>query len=637
MADINRARELQNDLRTLSTPEILAKWEPGELVSLRPLIAEMEAAGEQAQPGFLTRAAASFANSGPSEINILREQGVDAFADQGRPMFRAGGSTFPVDPEGFDVGDIGDMVGRIPSTALGVLGGMTAGPAGAGAGALMGGALEQTTANLLGGKSQGNVGEVLTRAGTDAALEAALPFVGKLAKAPFRGKGLTPQAERIDAQLGSFLTDNLPFSLQTNSTGLQGFEQFLSESPITRGAFERNVRQPFEQSALDAFDKLRTQIGPLSTGREATGQQAIDAMTNAVEARKVVVDNAYKELESVVPSNTTLVPTNTLRAIGDIQRGAFNNPKFDLGQEARRVIEQWASSAENVQTFKDLNDLRKLVGAQLDVLDSAARRTGMDAEAGRLYGALAEDVLAIGGAASTKARNLAKSDISTRTASINRSRALRDEDKIETLVPDIMSGSTTSKQVNRWRQRIGDQPTPEGLPSVQGGPAAWRQIQVQVLEELRDKSIKGGREAVETDAGETFSAISGARMMSDIERMGGPEKLKAIFGDEVGEYLFSFAALLRNSEGKLKAVANPSGTAQSNQLFDLVKMFTTRPAQFLATVGTLGAAASPFVNPGVRKLVTQGIESPRAQNLVRGLGRVGAFGIAADQPDETAR
>ena len=200
-----------------------------------------------------------------------------------------------------------------------------------------------------------------------------------------------------------------------------------------------------------------------------------------------------------------------------------------------------------------------------------------------------------------------------------------------------MSGSTTSKQVNRWRQRIGDQPTPEGLPSVQGGPAAWRQIQVQVLEELRDKSIKGGREAVETDAGETFSAISGARMMSNIERMGGPEKLKAIFGDEVGEYLFSFAALLRNSEGKLKAVANPSGTAQSNQLFDLVKMFTTRPAQFLATVGTLGAAASPFVNPGVRKLVTQGIESPRAQNLVRGLGRVGAFGIAADQPDETAR
>ena len=170
----------------------MAKWEPGELVSLRPLIAEMEAAGEQAQPGFLTRAAASFANSGPSEINILREQGVDAFADQGRPMFRAGGSTFPVDPEGFDVGDIGDMVGRIPSTALGVLGGMTAGPAGAGAGALMGGALEQTTANLLGGKSQGNVGEVLTRAGTDAELEAALPFFGKLAIAPFRGKKLRP-------------------------------------------------------------------------------------------------------------------------------------------------------------------------------------------------------------------------------------------------------------------------------------------------------------------------------------------------------------------------------------------------------------------------------------------------------------
>jgi len=68
-----------------------------------------------------------------------------------------------------------------------------------------------------------------------------------------------------------------------------------------------------------------------------------------------------------------------------------------------------------------------------------------------------------------------------------------------------------------------------------------------------------------------------------------------------------------------------------------VKMFTTRPAQFLATVGTLGAASAPFVNRTTRKLVTQGIESPRAQNLVRGLGRVGAFGIAADQPDETAR
>ncbi len=613
-----------------------------EVLSLIQTIENMEAQ----TPGMLDRAAASFAATPAGEVDIYRNRGFDAFADQGNVMIRNERGTFPADPSGFDRGDIPDMVGRIPSVFLGGLAATLARPLPlplrapvVGAGATLGATIEQQTANLLGSKQEPDPLGAVSVGAQDAALEATIPFVGRALSSLFKGGGLTKQAQNIDNRLGSDIVENMPLSLQGNSPVAQGIENWLSENIVTRGKFERKVRQPFERAAIKAFDQLRSEVGPLDVTRESVGQSSIEAIQRAVAERKEVVDRAYDELRKAVPNNTPIVPKHTLQALEEIKKSEIYNPKFDLNSESRNAIDRLASSAENIQTFNDLNDLRKLLGRQLENIESTARRTGADAEFARIYGALAQDAIDVGGDAYDAARKLARSDAELRGASIGKSQAMRDPDQVEKLVPQIMSGATTNQQVRRYKQQFGAMPTEEGLPAVVGGSGAWSRVQAQILEELRNKSLKRGREAVETKTGEVYSALSGDRMMSQIERMGGPDKLKEIFGEDAGQTLFNLAAFLRNSESTLRAFENPSGTAKQMQLNELANMLVTSPARMLGMLLAPLGMSAPFTNKTTRNVLMQGLRPD--QNALRMLGRASLFGGAAGlqgaQQDATRR
>ncbi|MEK9770252.1 MAG: hypothetical protein VW683_15170 [Betaproteobacteria bacterium] len=634
-------QQLKNDIEAVRSGQMTEE----EFVQLYPrneveqlLQAGRATTGEM--PGMLDRAAASFASSPAGEVDIYRNRGYDAFADQGNVMIRNNRGTFPADPPGLDRGDIPDMVGRAPSVFLAGLGGaLGRSPLTAGAGAVIGSAIEQNTARALGSEQpEDPMGAIYTGV-QDAAMEAAIPYLGRLFRGAFSGGGLSKQAQSIDEALGGNLAENLPASLQGNSSTVQGLETWLSNNPVTRGSYERKVRQPFEMASLDAFERLRREVGPLDVNRETVGQSGIEAIRRAVAARKEVIDQAYQDMRKAVPNNTPILPTNTLRALENIKSSYMYNPKFDLNDETRNLIEKLVSSAENIETFGDLNDLRQLVGRQLDNIESTARRTGIDAEFAQVYGALAQDAIDMAGDSFNTARTLARSDAEGRAASINRSQSIRDPDKVERLVPEIMSGSTTTQQVRRWKQQFGAMPTEEGLPAVIGGSGAWSRVQAQILEEIRNKSLKQGRERVETEAGDVYSALSGARMLSQIEKMGGPDKLKEIFGEDAGQTLFDLAAFLRNAESTLGAFDNPSGTAKNNELYRLANLLVTSPARLLGSLLMPLGMSAPFTNKTVRNTLTRGLAPD--QNMLRALGRSamygGAAGFQSAQQDATAR
>lgn len=406
----DRASELLKDLNSgLADQDLVNKY--GGVDSLRALLPGVEKLEAQGLPGFVDRVAAGFATDPLGEVDILRKQGFDASADNGNVQIKTPQGTFPADPPGFDIpGDLGDMVGRIPRTLLGGLGGAvgmaTGGPplaAGlAGAGGVLGASLEQGAASLLGSKQGVDpvdlgleailapIGEVAGQLGSGIIKRVAAPFKGALSEG--LNKTVTNFADAFDNRFNTNLRGKLPLSAETENRTLQEIEQRVAESGFTRNRFENEVRNPFEKEAVSAFDKIRATLGAGSD--EPAGEGLTRMAGEAQTARTQAVDAAYDAVGELVPPNARVLVPATEEAIDRvIKRTGADNEKFQLLEATRQAIGRLQHDVGQVETFKELDQLRRAVG---DIMkDKATRndlkRTGLDAHFGDIYGALAKD------------------------------------------------------------------------------------------------------------------------------------------------------------------------------------------------------------------------------------------------------
>ena len=413
----NRAAELLKDLNSgLADQDLVNKY--GGVDSLRALLPGVQELESKGLPGFTDRVAAGFATNTPGEVDILRERGFDASANNGNVQIKTPQGTFLADPPGVDLpGDLGDMVGRLPRTLLAGIGGAVGATGGAGAGLpgiLAGGSLGSGLGGVLGASAEQGVARLLgSKQGVDAVdigLEALLAPVGEVGgqivtgairkgAAPFKGaladglnKTVTNFADGFDKRFNTNLRGKLPLSAETENRTLQEIEQRVAESGITRNRFENEVRNPFEREAVSAFEKIRATLG--DAGAEPAGEGLARMAGEAQTARTQAVDAAYDAVGELVPPNARVVVPATEEAIDRIiQRTGADNEKFLLLEPTRQAIARLQHDVGQVETFKELDQLRRVVG---DIMkDKATRhdikRPGLDAHFGDLYGALAKD------------------------------------------------------------------------------------------------------------------------------------------------------------------------------------------------------------------------------------------------------
>jgi len=389
------------DIQGLTPQQVAAQYSPADI---KALMEQLE------PPGFIDRAASGFATTPTGEVNILRDRGHDAYLDNGTPMVRTGAGTMPVDPEGFDMGDFADMVGRVPRTVLSVLGGIgtlpqPAGSAmlGAAGGGLVGAGIEQAIGNALGSKEGINEmdlateplyslgGDVLGRGAGIVANKALAPFKGALSDR--LNKTVVGAAGKFDKLLGTDIAGKLPISAQTEHRGLQQIEQQVAQMPVTMDRFEREVLNPYEREVVDAFDKLRGKLGS-TPSRLTTGEAAFDARNVAIETHGRAVDEAYDELRALVAPNAPIVTPATNEAIDRIaERTGAVGPDFEMTAATREAIESWRRDVEKITDFGGLDNLRRSVGNKLKSrgMSEDIERAGLDAHVADLYGALAKD------------------------------------------------------------------------------------------------------------------------------------------------------------------------------------------------------------------------------------------------------
>ena len=647
----------------MTEDELVGKYGRDNILQALDLYEEEDNA---AFPGYQDRMAASFATTPEGEASIYRQRGYNVDVTPEGLMATTGYGTRRVDPQGFDLGDIADVTGQSIPTILGTLGALIPGfnVPGAVLGEMTGEGLRQGLGNLV-GSNEGVNEAALAEAGV---LGLGGEFGGRLLKnigniglAPFKNalttrlnRSVVQGSEQLDEALGTNLQGQLPLSAMTESKTLQGIEQRVAESPLTRESYETRIRNPFAAEQERAMGAIQGRVGE-APGREAAGEMVFGAAAETLEARRSQVDEAYDQLRSMIDLSEPLNPTESKSALrrmremtgGDIRprlvrRGRDGQrPRrepFELTAKTVNKLDQIERDLALVNNFGQLDNYRKAVGSLLKEGSDEFRRVGLDQHMSNLYGAMLRDTekfFAEQGArrsallepqmvpeeevgeAATRAVGMAREGFDLERASINR--ILKDPDAAGNLVPDIMSGRFQPKQVERIRQRFGALPGESGLVATEQGEAAWQAVQAEIIETLKQNSIKKGREL----EGE----LSGDRMLSAIKQMGGPPKLNAIFGDELGGQIFSFAAFLRDADVAERTLTNPSRTAVSNEILSFMTDLFSYPARALGRLGAMKIAGEAVMRPSGRRFLTEGAaQDATSQNLLTTLGRLGARG-----------
>lgn len=630
----------------MTEDELLGKYGRDNILRALDLYEEEDNA---AFPGYQDRMAASFATTPEGEASIYRQRGYNVDVTPEGLMATTDYGTRRVDPRGFDLGDPADLAGESIPTILGTLGALIPGfnLPGAIAGEVAGEGVRQGLGNLAGSGEGVNVA-ALAEAGL---LGAGGEVGGKLLKnfgnvvfAPFRdalttrlNRSVVQGGEQLDEALGTNLRGQLPLSAMTESKTLQALEQRVAESPLTRESYETRIRNPFAAEQERAMGAIQGRVGE-ARGREAAGEMVFGAAAETLEARRSQVDEAYDQLRSMIDPSEPLNPTESKSALRRIREVTGGDTPFELTADTVNKLDQIERDLALVNNFGQLDNYRKAVGSLLKEGSDEFRRVGLDQQMSNLYGAMLRDTEGFFaeqgarrsalaepqmvpeeevGEAATRAVGMAREGFDLEKASINR--ILKDPDAAGNLVPDIMSGRFQPKQVERIRQRFGALPGESGLVATEQGEAAWQAVQAEIIETLKQKSIKKGREL----EGE----LSGDRMLSAIEQMGGPPKLNAIFGDELGSQIFSFAAFLRDADVAERTLSNTSRTAVSGEILGFMKDLFSYPTRALGRLGAMKIAGEAVMRPGGRRWLTEGArQDATSQNVLTTLGRLGARG-----------
>ncbi len=670
---------LSNQIMTGATPtkfltpretlqEIMQQWDAG--VEKAPLLAKYggqalnEAAvfidekRQESIPGAVDRFAAGFGKDAQEEVDILNKRGFLASVGEVAPGMlskAAGALTFgaiggqptqeafvngrQVDPPGWDMpGDLADLGGlaarNIPPAVAGTAGfigsrgNLKVASAAAGAGGVVGENLRQAGAAYFGGQQEPE----LARIGTEGALDAVTePLAGIGAKAfrglsaPLKGKVTAPiqrkvidPAKAFDQEFGTDAMGTMPIGGQTASRGMQKAEQRVAEGSFTAETYRVNVLEPFEENIKKIFGGIQGKVGA-TTGSKTTGEAVRSAAEQAQALRIEQITQANDHLDSIIDPIMQVRPDNARGALEEMARSSRANPKFNTTAKAAEQIQSWMSDLENIENYGDLRDLRRSIG---ETMLSPQRmdefmRSGLNGQVAHFYSALMRDVEAALPSdivpVEAHVRGLTSSAHELQQSSAAR-RTLGNEDKASNITEQIMSKNFTPEEVMRQRQVMGEHGTTAGLKITPEGDNAWRQVQTEILEMLRQASINRDRTLEE--------GLSGELMVSQIRKMGGLPKLKAVFGDELGDQINRFSVMLRESNRGSRTMGNTSRTGEAIEfMHDMARLFTNPPAGLAGIAAKVGLGQA-VTSRGGRKFLTEGVlQDATSQNLLSNIGR----------------
>ena len=401
------AKPTAEDLRRFSTNELLQRHTREEI---KQAIREAREGITQARPGFVDRFKASFAPSPEAEADIYKRSGYKA-RPRGEDVVidQPGGGYINVDPPGFDVGDIADVGGELPSIVLGAGGGLLAGLGGLATGP---GALAAAAAGSAGGSAAGEYGRQQLaqyfgaeqptdwgRVGTEAALGAAGEGVGKLLARPLRGlvskarrtmrsgpAGLTgPEVPvqpeiaqtlddlgQFDLRFGTQLEARAPLDVQTQSEMVGEFQQRIRESPGGGRRVRENIDKPFAQEVERGYEAMgRAQgIDPITQEqRLGVGSRLQEAATKTKTdpefGRLATRRRRYEAFEELVDPNAEPDLSNTQKAIQEILKSKIMRREL-VGTAGLEDLNKAIEAAQKIQTFDRLNLEREALNDQID-------------------------------------------------------------------------------------------------------------------------------------------------------------------------------------------------------------------------------------------------------------------------------
>lgn len=189
---------------------------------------------------------------------------------------------------------------------------------------------------------------------------------------------------------------------------------------------------------------------------------------------------------------------------------------------------------------------------------------------------------------------------------------VKNPDKTEGIAKRVMSSNFQPTEVIRLKQLLGAVETPSGVPASKEGVEAFRNLQAEVLEEMRKKAQVRGDVGVN---------LSGAKMESFIESIGGEKKMVAIFGQELARDLLDFSKMLREASTS-ERFRNMSKSGRSVAAFEQVMEFFRRPLTALAGFFAQRKIGDAFITPGGRRYLTEGVlQDATSQQLINVLGR----------------
>ena len=622
-------------------------------------------------PTFLQRLQAGFATDPLSEAQIYQAQGVPAAVQDDKVVYQTPQGMAPVDPEGFDIGDIADLGGEAPATILSLLGGLGGaflGPWTAAGGAVAGGVggdvLRQNLAQEFGSKRDYDFAQTGLEGATSVLGEGAGALASKALRGPLRKgmeapgfKELGEDVERFDIDFKTNLAGTAPVEATTSSDLVAGGAQRLREDDVFSAAMRDKVDIPFRQEISEAMDKIKYWLpgeGPTATrrSREEVGEMLRKAVESTQAQRSGTRTGLYEAFEEVIDPSAMPDLTNTNQAINEIM-GSNLMRRQKSGTTGRPALEAALEEAGTIDSYNTLQVVRQGIfdEANMAKRDPTKLSQGVETMMNKLYDALKADenifLEAGGGIGSDVAR--ARGGEAMRYAAEmfgadeNRfvRRLLGDADTASN-IPDQLRNATP-EQIKALRVSVGmgspdvlKQGAQEGmLEATEEGVQAWAAIQLEVFKNLR--------QAAQTTPGQL------RQRMVDVER-GGPElisgqklitemnkykegALEEIFGPKVTNDLKSFASIVKDltlTESTLKGFSNTPRAQMS--MFNDVKEIFWPGANAAEAVGRIisrsiaGWVGTKALTTGAGKRFLRGEQ--RWQNLapataLESLGRLG--------------
>lgn len=365
--------------------------------------------------GFFDRAKMSFGSTLQEKMDILRQQGLNPIQGAGGELLvEKDGRRQRVDPDTFELSDLADFAGEVPSAFMSALGGTAGAAAGAGvaslagaaggaaAGGMLGNTVKQNMARSFGAKGDFDFGEL----GTEGALSVAGEGVGRLAGRALSpladsvtkrlGKNVGQPAQELGQKFGQDLSGSLPVSARTESKLANSLEQGVSRTPRGGELLDERVVGPFNQKANDVFSEIgrRASGGVSQRGASAAtvGEAVTGARKGAIESQRATVDKAYDALAEVIAPNQPVIPTQTLTRLSELVERKAPLAQFKTVTGRLKTVQDLLDDADQITSFGQLDAFRREIGGMIGGNSELIGRHGLEAEFSGVYRALRQDV-----------------------------------------------------------------------------------------------------------------------------------------------------------------------------------------------------------------------------------------------------